>query len=181
MSTRYKYSQNTTEATEMFFNVETNGEYIGIEQGSVMKRIPTSLLKSEILAEIDEAKADKDTDAVAGNFAYFDAEGNPVDSGKKDADYEDADPTILKKAQVKDNLTSTDIDLPLSANQGKVLKDAQDVIKGTGWTDETVKGNAEDITTLNGSDTTAGSVLKSIKDNDENSTFTPDVGIGIEI
>ncbi len=28
-----------------------------------------------------EAKADKDTDAVAGNVAYFDSNGNPVDSG----------------------------------------------------------------------------------------------------
>lgn len=33
------------------------------------------------------AKADKDTDAVEGNFAAFDSEGNPVDSGYKDADY----------------------------------------------------------------------------------------------
>ena len=69
--------------------------------------------------------------------------GNPIDSGKKDADYEDADTTILKKAQVKDNLTSTNVDLPLSANQGKVLKEGQDELAGTGWTDETVKGNAD--------------------------------------
>lgn len=32
-------------------------------------------------------KADKDTDAVEGNFASFDANGNPVDSGKKHSDY----------------------------------------------------------------------------------------------
>jgi hypothetical protein len=36
---------------------------------------------------------------------------------------EDADPTILKEADVIDNLTSTDTDKPLSANQGKVLED----------------------------------------------------------
>lgn len=32
-------------------------------------------------------KADKDTDAVEGNFASFDENGNPVDSGKKHSDY----------------------------------------------------------------------------------------------
>ena len=32
-------------------------------------------------------KADKDTDAVVGNFASFDASGNPVDSGHKHSDY----------------------------------------------------------------------------------------------
>jgi hypothetical protein len=125
-------------------------------------------------------KADKDTDAVVGNFASFDASGNPIDSGKKDADYEDADDTILKKAQVKDNLTSTNTDLPLSANQGKVLKDGQDELAGAGRTTETVKGNAEDIATLNADDATEGSVLKSIKDEAENAKFTPTTESGIE-
>ena len=32
-------------------------------------------------------KADKDTDAVENNFAKFDANGNPVDSGKKASDF----------------------------------------------------------------------------------------------
>lgn len=32
-------------------------------------------------------KADKDTNAVVGNFASFDASGNPVDSGHKHSDY----------------------------------------------------------------------------------------------
>lgn len=32
-------------------------------------------------------KADKDTSATAGNFAKFDSTGNPVDSGKKAADF----------------------------------------------------------------------------------------------
>ena len=52
-------------------------------------------------------------------------------------------------------------------------------LKGTGWTDETVKGNADDIATLNADDSTEGSVAKSIKDNAENATFTPAVGSGI--
>ena len=35
-------------------------------------------------------KADKDTDAVEGNFASFDANGNPVDSGSKASDFQAA-------------------------------------------------------------------------------------------
>ena len=112
-------------------------------------------------------KADKDTDAVVGNFAYFDAEGNPVDSGKKDADYEDADATILKEADVVDSLESTSTTAPLSANQGKVLNDAigevegrvetaeseidelqtaETAIKGTGWTNENLVDHESRIT-----------------------------------
>lgn len=55
------------------------------------------------------------------------------------------------------NLTSTDTDKALSANQGKVLKDAQDV--------------------LNGDVATEGSVLKDIKDNAEDATFTDTSGL----
>lgn len=39
------------------------------------------------LTELLNAKADKDTDAVSGNLAEFDANGNPVDSGDKKEDY----------------------------------------------------------------------------------------------
>lgn len=70
-------------------------------------------------------KADKDADAVTGNFAMFDASGTPVDSGKKDADYEDADATILKQANIVNDLTTGGTTVPLSAEQGKVLKTAQ--------------------------------------------------------
>lgn len=70
-------------------------------------------------------KADKDADAVTGNFAMFDAGGTPVDSGKKDADYEDADATILKQANIVNDLTTGGTTVPLSAEQGKVLKTAQ--------------------------------------------------------
>jgi hypothetical protein len=39
------------------------------------------------IATLTTNKADKDTDAVEGDFAKFDANGNPVDSGKKEADF----------------------------------------------------------------------------------------------
>lgn len=43
-------------------------------------------------------KADKDTDAVEGNFAAFDAYGNPVDSGHKHSDYLTSHQDISGKA-----------------------------------------------------------------------------------
>ncbi len=176
-----RFKQNTTKATE----IKRNGtEAIGIDQDGIAKSIDIEVLMTKDnvgLGDVDNTsdadkpvstaqqgaldnKADKDTDAVVGNFASFDANGNPIDSGKKDADYEDADTTILKKAQVKDNLTSTNTDLPLSANQGKVLKDGQDELAGAGWAGETVKKNADDISTLNADDATEGSVAKTVKD-----------------
>lgn len=39
------------------------------------------------VASAISGKADKDTDAVEGNFASFDANGNPVDSGSKASDF----------------------------------------------------------------------------------------------
>ena len=43
-------------------------------------------------------KADKDTDAVEGNFAAFDSNGNPVDSGHKHSDYLTSHQDISGKA-----------------------------------------------------------------------------------
>lgn len=51
-------------------------------------------------------KADKDTDAVEGNFAAFDANGNPVDSGHKHSDYLTAHQDISGK---QDKITATGI------------------------------------------------------------------------
>ena len=56
----------------------------------------TIQLKSGLTATVLTAhqditgKADKDTDAVAGNFAIFDANGNPVDGNCKPADFQAA-------------------------------------------------------------------------------------------
>jgi len=61
--------------------------------------------------------------ATVNNFAIFDLNGNVVDSLKNASSFEPADATILKEAEVVNNLTSTATNLPLSANQGKVLQD----------------------------------------------------------
>lgn len=63
-------------------------DWIAIQQGELlenMKKITYEDLMQPLQEQIDsldDDKADKDTDAVAGNFAYFDGEGNPVDSGQ---------------------------------------------------------------------------------------------------
>ena len=50
--------------------------------------LKSGLSQQVLVAHQDiSGKADKDTDAVEGNFASFDANGNPVDSGKKHSDY----------------------------------------------------------------------------------------------
>jgi hypothetical protein len=79
------------------------------------------LIELSLWDKLKRIKADKVVGAVEGNFAKLDANGNLVDSGHKDADYEDADVTILKKANVVDGLDSEVVDVPLSANQGRVL------------------------------------------------------------
>lgn len=86
------------------------------------------LIELSLWDKLKRIKADKVVGAVEGNFAKLDANGNLVDSGHKDADYEDADATILKEADVVDSLDSTSTTAPLSANQGKVLKDVVDPI-----------------------------------------------------
>ena len=63
-------------------------------------QLKSGLNQDVIVAHQDiSGKADKDTDAVEGNFASFDANGNPVDSGKKHSDYKTkqsavSDPTV---------------------------------------------------------------------------------------
>ena len=80
------------------------------------------------------------------------------------------------KAESADVYTKTENDSLLGSKESIANVNT---LKGTGWTTETVKGNADDIATLNGDDSTDGSVAKSIKDNAENATFTPAVGSGI--
>ena len=88
---------------------------------------------------------------------------------------DDSNPHAVTKANVGlgnvDNVS--DADKPVSDAQDLI----NDEIKGVGWTDETVKGNADDIDTLEADVNTAGSVLKSINDNAEDAVFTPVGGI----
>ena len=83
---------NSVTATELATDAVTTAK---IADGNVTK----AKLDSDVQASLDKAdtalqshqdisgKADKDTDAVTGNLAEFDANHNPVDSGKKVSDF----------------------------------------------------------------------------------------------
>jgi|GEM_PF-6616884 len=49
---RYKYSENTKEVTDIYFDTETHGEYMGMEQGGEMKKVTTARIKEKLLGEI---------------------------------------------------------------------------------------------------------------------------------
>ena len=83
--------------------------------------VPLSAKQGKLLKTDVDKKADKVTGATADNFASLDTNGNLKDSGKKASDFETADNTILKKANVVNDLTTGGIDVPLSAEQGKVI------------------------------------------------------------
>ena len=77
----------------------------------------TIQLKSGLTATVLTAhqditgKADKDTDAVEGNFAAFDSNGNPVDSGHKHSDYQAAGNYKTTQTAVTDPSAGTDTDV----------------------------------------------------------------------
>ena len=80
-------------------------------------------------------KADKDTDAVEGNFAAFDSNGNPVDSGHKHSDYLTAHQDITGKADkvsgaTADNFASLDGNGNLK-DSGKSASDFATAAQGT--------------------------------------------------
>lgn len=61
----------------------------GIPSTDMTEAVQTSLGKADSALQASDiaGKADKDTDAVENNFAKFDANGNPVDSGKNASDF----------------------------------------------------------------------------------------------
>lgn len=80
-------------------------------------------------------KADKDTDAVEGNFAAFDSNGNPVDSGHKHSDYLTTHQDITGKADkvsgaTADNFAGLDGNGNLK-DSGKSASDFATAAQGT--------------------------------------------------
>ena len=59
----------------------------GTLQNAYASTLEMSPTDSRKIGAVIDTKTDKDTDAVEGNFAAFDANGNPVDSGHKHSDY----------------------------------------------------------------------------------------------
>ena len=51
---RFKYSENEELATELHFDVIEHGEYMGVEQNGIMKKVPSSLVKDRIIENVQE-------------------------------------------------------------------------------------------------------------------------------
>ena len=99
--------------------------------------------ESTARTQADGLKADKVTVVTTGNFAGLDATGNLTDSGKKATDFEPADATILKEADIANNLTTEEEGKVGDARQLKVLNDElalkvdKSAVKQTTGTSET--------------------------------------------
>lgn len=85
---------------------------------------------TDVMDEIDitiNGKVDKVQNAVSGNFAALDANGNLIDSGHKHSDYltenSVASTSAMGIVQLNDTLSSTSTTQALTANQGKILND----------------------------------------------------------
>ena len=106
-------SQSATVSLDQSSTPEAPVFNFGIPQGETGQvenvygsTIPMSSTDSTKLKAAIDGKADKDTNAVTGNFAAFDANGNPVDSGHKHGDYLTQHQDISGKADKVQNATA---------------------------------------------------------------------------
>jgi len=79
------------------------------------------LQNENAITSLQSEKIDKVAAPVAGNLPAILADGSLADSGQSPSDFEGADPTILKEADVINALTSTETNKPLSAYMGYQL------------------------------------------------------------
>lgn len=107
-------------------------------------------------------KADKVTNAVAGNLAGLDASGNLTDSGKKAADFDAAGAASTAKAEVMGYVGT----LPTGSTAKNVIEFIQTVVANGAYDDSAVRAlitaNKGAIDILNG--TGVGSVIKTVAD-----------------
>lgn len=116
---------------------------------------------ADAIANLQSDKADKDEDAVEGNFAAFDANGNPVDSGHKHSDYITSHQDISGKA-----------DKVASATAGNFAG-----LDANGNLTDSGKNAADFATAAQG--TKADSAIQSVKVN--GTALTPDANKAVDI
>jgi hypothetical protein len=182
---RYKYSENTKEVTDIYFDTETHGEYMGMEQGGEMKHIKGPTLKSaieDVAKDVAEDGAYDNTDSGLTATVIKDA----IDEVAGEIDTLNADDTtegsVLK--DIKDNaqdatydnstsgLTAETLGGAIDEVEGRVdtaegeideLQTAETAIKGTGWTNENLVDHESRLDILEADDTTEGSIAYNIK------------------
>lgn len=107
-------------------------------------------------------KADKVKNAVSGNLAGLDTNGNLVDSGKKASDFDAAGAAATAKSELLRYVGS----IPTSSTAATVVAYIQEAVRSSGYDDTDVRAlinaNTSAIGVLNG--TGAGSVAKTVAD-----------------
>ncbi len=87
--------------------------------------------------------------AINGNFPVFNNDGSLSSSDYNSGSFEPKNSTILKQGDVVNNLTSTSINLPLSANQGKILNESKVNTEGfVNLATDAVAGNLLDTNSI---------------------------------
>ena len=126
--------------------------------------IDMSALDSTKVSAAIGAKADKDTDVVQGNFAQFDSNGNPVDSGHKHSDYLTQHQDISGKADKVSGATTGNIatldengNLTDGGHAPSYYLPTANVYEGT---DKTTAGYALDARTGNTLNTSISNIRK---------------------
>lgn len=128
------------------------------------KTDPTSVDEAafSINLPVPAGKADKVKNAVAGNLAGLDANGNLVDSGKKPSDFEMSGAVATAKSEVLGYVGS----IPTSSKASNVIAFIQEIVKASEYDDAAIKASVTANTTaigvLNG--TGNGSVAKTVAD-----------------
>lgn len=115
-----------------------------------------------ITLPVPVGKADKVKNAVAGNLAGLDANGNLVDSGKKASDFENAGAADKAKTEILGYVGS----IPTTSKAATVIAFIQELAKASEYDDTAIKAlinaNTSAIGVLNG--TGVGSVTKIVTD-----------------
>ena len=107
----------TTTVTVSGYQISVNVN-ISPDEGNRLQKKENGLFVPKPDAVDISGKADKDQDATEGNIAVFDGDGNPVDSGKKPADFVAVDPddAVLHASDISD-YTESEIDQLLAAEE----------------------------------------------------------------
>ena len=111
--------------TALLIQVATNTDDIATNASDILLKADkaTTYTKTEVDTELS-AKVDKVVGKELSTNDYTNVDKAKVDNVPSDTSAELNDK--VNTTDIVDNLTSTDTDKPLSANQGKVLKDTQD-------------------------------------------------------
>ena len=132
---------------------DTNTTYQFSLEGDVLTVSHKEKADAEFTKLVDitlpfSTKMDKDTDAVAGNLAQFDANGNAVDAGEKIGDF-------LKKADAESTYAK-------QADHEKLAEDVSGIDERLGTAEGEIDDLQGEIETLKG--TGEGSVKKAVDD-----------------